>query len=94
VSDGMEWVDVWKIRVWLCGGCGTFVLDGMSGMCGICLWLCGGCGTFAQMAWSGGMCGKYVCGCVEGVEHLSDGMEWWMCGKYVCGCVEGVEHLC
>jgi hypothetical protein len=35
------------------------------------------------------MCGKYVCGCVEGVEHLLlDGMEWWDVWEiclWVCG---------
>jgi hypothetical protein len=50
-SDGREWWDVWEICLWVCGGCGTFMLDG-------------------RVAWSGGMSGKYVCGCVEGVEHL------------------------
>jgi hypothetical protein len=87
-----------EIRVWVCGGCGIFVLDvrerwHVYGIRVVGVWrvwnMCVGCEGV------GGMCGKYVCGCVEGVEHL-----YWMagsggmCGKYVCGCVEGVEHLC
>jgi hypothetical protein len=94
LSDGMEWWNVWEICLWVCGGCGTFVSDGMEwwdvvGNMFVGVWRVWNIFVGWRMAGSGGMSGKYVCGCVEGVEHfVSDGMEWWDVWEiclWVCG---------
>jgi hypothetical protein len=81
---GNMFVGVW--RVW------NICVDGMEwwDVWEICLWVCGGVWNIC-VGWHGVVecAGKYVCGCVEGVEHLCwmawSGEEGWMLGNMFVG---------